>query len=158
MSRLFVAVSTSVLLGLASEVYAAESITIESDKTQLISVSVRPGTVVVGNPSIADVSINGNQIFVHGHGYGNTNIVILDLKGTQIANFDITVKQSTSNAMSVFRGPDRFSYACDPICESNLQPGDRLDYFKSIVESQAAKNELATGSETTEASAPTAPQ
>ncbi len=137
---------------------AAEGITIESDKTQMISVAVKPGTVVVGNPSIADISINGNQVFVHGHGYGNTNIIILDMQGNQLANFDVTVKQSVSNAVTLFRASNRFSMACDPVCEYNLQPGDQVDWFKGIAEQQAAKNDLATGSETTEAKAPTAPQ
>ncbi len=149
---------TMLFLAFAGQANAGEGITIESDKTQMISVATRPGTVVVGNPSIADISINGNQVFVHGHGYGNTNIIILDTQGNQIANFDVTVKQSVTNAMTVFRGPDRYSMACDPICESNLQPGDQKDSFKTIAEQQAAKNDLATGSETTEAKAPTAPQ
>jgi Pilus formation protein N terminal region len=135
-----------------------QGITIESDKTQMISIAVKPGTVVIGNPSIADVSINGNQVFVHGHGYGNTNIIILDTQGNQLANFDVTVKQSSSNAVSIFKGSTRFSMACDPICEYNLQPGDNKDWFKAIAEQQASKNDLATGSETTEASAPQAPQ
>ncbi len=136
----------------------AEGITIESDKTQMITVAVKPGTVVVGNPSIADISINGNQVFVHGHGYGNTNIIILDTQGNQLANFDVTVKQSISNAVTLFRSSSRYSMACDPICEFNLQPGDQVDWFKGIAEQQAAKNDLASGSETTEAKAPQAPQ
>jgi Pilus formation protein N terminal region len=137
---------------------ANQGITIESDKTQMISIAVKPGTVVVGNPSIADVSINGNQVFVHGHGYGNTNIIILDTTGNQLANFDVTVKQSVTNAVSVFKGSTRYSMACDPICEYNLQPGDSADWFKAIAEQQGTKNDLASGSETTEAQAPTAPQ
>jgi hypothetical protein len=119
---------------------------------------VKPGTVVVGNPSIADISINGNQVFVHGKGYGNTNIIILDTKGNQLANFDVTVKQSTANAVTVYKGGSRYSLACDPICESNLQTGDDPDWFKDLASQQGAKSSLATGSETSEAAAPTAPQ
>jgi hypothetical protein len=159
MSKLSCATSALALfLGLATAAIAAEPITIESDKTQMISVAVKPGTVVVGNPSIADISINGNQVFVHGHGYGNTNIIILDTQGNQLANYDVTVKQSTGNSVTLFRSSSRFSMACDPICEYNLQPGDNTDWFKSVAEQQATKNDLATGSETTEAKAPAAPQ
>jgi Pilus formation protein N terminal region len=151
-------VSAALFFLALTAVAGAEGITIESDKTQLISVAVKPGTVVVGNPSIADISINGNQVFVHGHGYGNTNIIILDMKGNQLANFDVTVKQSVTNAVTLFRASNRFSMACDPVCEYNLQPGDQIDWFKGIADQQAAKNDLASGSETTEAKAPTAPQ
>jgi Flp pilus assembly secretin CpaC len=136
----------------------AQSITIQSDKTQLISIMDKPGTVVVGNPSIADISVNGTQIFLHGHGFGNTNIFILDNKGELIANYDVTVEQAQSNAVSLFRGVSKFSYACSPTCESTLQVGDSAEWFKVLVEQQAAKNALASGSETTEAKAPTAPQ
>jgi hypothetical protein len=145
---------------MSASLAAADSLTIESDKTQMISLSVRPGVVVVGNPSIADVSINGTQVFVHGRGFGNTNIIVLDVQGAQIASFDITVKQSTSNAVSLYRGgiAQRYSYACDPVCENTLQVGDNPDWFKAIAEAQAGKSELATGSETSEANAPPAPQ
>lgn len=136
----------------------AESISIDSDKTQLITISTKPGTVVVGNPAIADVSLNGNQVFLHGHGFGNTNIIILDTKGEQIANFDVTVKQSDSNAVTLFKGSAKFSMVCGPVCEYDLEPGDTPELFKVILEQQAGKNSLATGSSTTEAKAPTAPQ
>jgi hypothetical protein len=149
---------TALAASLAASVASAESIAIESDKTILMRISAKPGTVVVGNPSIADVSINGEQIFLHGHGYGNTNIIILDNKGGQIANFDVTVKQAATDSVTLFRGSDRYSMACAPECEFVLQPGDNPEWFKAIVEQQASKNSLATGSETTEAQAPAAPQ
>jgi hypothetical protein len=158
MTRLWRAATTTLFIALNATMGAAEGITIESDKTQMITVAVKPGTVVVGNPSIADISINGNQVFVHGHGYGNTNIIIMDTQGNQLANFDVTVKQSVSNAVTLFRASNRYSMACDPVCEYNLQPGDQVDWFKGIAEQQAVKNDLASGSETTEAKAPTAPQ
>jgi hypothetical protein len=135
-----------------------QNITLEADKTVMITVAVSPGTVVVGNPSIADISINGNQIFVHGRGYGNTNIIILDPKNNMLANFDVTVKQSLTNAVTLYRGSVRYSLACDGICEDTLQPGDQIDHFKNVAEQQATKNDLATGSETTEAAAPQVPQ
>jgi Pilus formation protein N terminal region len=158
MTRYWRAAATTFLIAFSAAAAAAEGITIESDKTQLITVAVKPGTVVVGNPSIADISINGNQVFVHGHGYGNTNIIIMDTQGNQLANFDVTVKQSSSNAVTLFRAANRYSMACEPICEYNLQPGDQVDWFKGIAEQQGAKNDLASGSETTEAKAPSAAQ
>jgi hypothetical protein len=134
------------------------SISVESDKTQMISVAAKPGTVVVGNPSIADISMNGSQVFIHGRAYGNTNIIILDTKGNQLANFDVTVKQSTTNALSLYRGPARSSFACDPVCEANLQTGDDSQFFGSIMGMQTSKSSLATGSSSGEASAPAAGQ
>ncbi len=143
----------------------AESIVLESDKTILVKMADRPGTVVVGNPSIADVSINGQQVFLHGRGYGNTNVIILDMQGNQLANLDVAVKQAQSDAISVFRGLPknhefvyRISLQCAPTCEHNLQIGDSPDYYQKIFEANKAKNELATGSKTAEAAAPSAAQ
>jgi Pilus formation protein N terminal region len=143
----------------------AESVILESDKTVMVNMADRPGTVVVGNPAIADVSINGKTIFLHGRGFGNTNIIVLDLKGEQIANFDVTIKQAQTDAVTIFSARTgagapviRTSYLCAPTCESNLQIGDNADYFKLISEENKAKNELATGSKTAEAEAPSAAQ
>jgi ketopantoate hydroxymethyltransferase len=157
-ARLAAILTVSLAAATSSAVAAGETITLESDKTTMISVAVSPGTVVVGNPSIADISINGKQIFVHGRGYGNTNIIILDSQGAMLANFDVTVRQSLNNAVSLYRGSTRYSLACSDICEDTLQPGDSIDHFKNIAEQQSTKNDLATGSETTEAAAPQAPQ
>ncbi len=142
----------------------AESVILESDKTVMVNMADRPGTVVVGNPAIADVSINGKTIFLHGRGYGNTNVIVLDLKGMQLANFDVTTRQAQSDAVTVFaagvptEAVKRKSYVCSPTCEANLQIGDTIDQFKLISDSNKAKNELATGSKTAEAEAPSAAQ
>jgi hypothetical protein len=133
----------------------AESVILESDKTVMVNMADRTGTV----------SINGKTIFLHGRGFGNTNIIVLDLKGEQIANFDVTIKQAQTDAVTIFSARTgagapviRTSYLCAPTCESNLQIGDNADYFKLISEENKAKNELATGSKTAEAEAPSAAQ
>jgi hypothetical protein len=143
----------------------AETIVLEADKTVLVNMADRPGTVVVGNPSIADVSLNGKQVFLHGRGYGNTNIIVLDLQGNQLASLDVAVKQAQSDAVTVYRGLPknnevvyRVSLQCAPTCEHNLQIGDNPDFYQKIFEANKAKNELATGSKTAEAEAPSAAQ
>ncbi len=137
----------------------ATSVSIEADKTMLIKVAAKPGTVIVGNPAIADVSIiDSENVVLHGHGFGNTNIIILDNKGGQLANLDVTVNQSESNALTLYRGPTKYSMACAPVCDYVLQAGDNAEWFKAITEQQASKNTLATGSGSTEAKAPTAAQ
>ncbi len=144
---------------------SAESVVLESDKTVMVSMAERPGTVVVGNPAIADVSINGKTIFLHGRGFGNTNIIVLDVTGQQLANFDVLIKQAQSEAVTILAARTgtglpimRSSYQCAPTCEATLQIGDNADYFKLISEENKAKNELATGSKTAEAEAPSAAQ
>jgi hypothetical protein len=138
--------------------FSAQALTVQVDKSQLITVSSEPGTVVIGNPSIADVSINGKQVFVHGHSFGDTNLLILDTAGNQIANFDLTVAQNNENAVALFAGPNRFSYTCAPLCETTMQVGDAFSFTESIIKLNQGKSELATGKKSAEAAAPAAAQ
>jgi hypothetical protein len=143
----------------------AETIVLEADKTKLIKMTARPGTVVVGNPSIADVSIDGDKVFLHGRGFGNTNIIVLDLQGNELVNLDVSIKQAQTDAVTVYRGMPgnkeliyRVSLQCAPTCEHNLQIGDNTTLYQGLFEANKAKNELATGSKTAEAEAPSAAQ
>jgi Flp pilus assembly secretin CpaC len=157
--------TATVLAGLSGAAWA-ETITLESDKTVLVSMADRPGTVVVGNPSVADISINGKTIFLHGRAYGNTNMIVLDVNGNQLANFDVTIRQAQADAVSVFtirpsvmpEGTIRTSFTCTPTCESTLQVGDWANNFDAVAKTIKSKNEIATGSETAEAQAPSAAQ
>jgi Pilus formation protein N terminal region len=137
---------------------AAQYLEIQNDESQMLSVASAPGAVIVGNPSIADVSIDGNHVFVHGRSYGQTSLLILDSSGNQILNLDLAVKHTQVSNVALFRGTDRFSYSCTPYCEAELQIGDSPDNFKNVSEMVKTKTEIATGSKTAEAKAPAAPQ
>ena len=141
---------------------AGQPLIVQTDKSQLISVSAEPGAVVIGNPSIADITVNGKQIFVHGHAFGDTSLLVLDTAGNQIANFDITVAHNPDNGVTVFKGyltgAYRYSYTCAPHCESTIIPGDDGKYVSDLLTESQQKTEFATGKKTAEAAAPAAPQ
>jgi hypothetical protein len=137
---------------------AGQLLEIQSDETQLLTIAAPPGSVVIGNPSIADVSIDQNRVFVHGRGFGQTSLLILDIEGKQLANFDVTVKHTQVTNVALFKGTERMSFSCSPYCENELQIGDNIDHFKSISDMIMKKMEISTGSKTAEAKAPAAPQ
>lgn len=137
---------------------AGQLLQIQSDESQMLTIPANPGVVIVGNPSIADVSIDGTKVFVHGRGFGQTTLLILDTEGKQLANFDVTVTHTQVTNVAVFSGGPRYSYSCSPYCEAELQIGDNTDHFKSISDSIMKKMEISTGSKTAEAKAPAAPQ
>jgi hypothetical protein len=157
----------SLLAGAASvaltvgHVYAGTPITLVTDKSTMIMVSAEPATVVIGNPSIADVSLNGKQIFLHGHAFGDTNVLIYDSVGNKLADFDISVGLENEKMASVFVGgtePGRISYTCAPYCERSIQPGDKYGLTKQMLDVSTDKNHFATGKDSAEAAAPAAPQ
>ena len=126
---------------------AGTEVVVMADQARMISVPGEPGTVVVGNPNIADVSIQGQNVFIHGRNYGSTNVIFVDRDGKQIAALDVFVTNSGTSEMNVFRAGSRFSYNCASTCESTSQVGDNAEYFKAIMEENQGKGGLATGSQ-----------
>jgi uncharacterized Zn-binding protein involved in type VI secretion len=143
---------------------AGSPIAIQTDQTQMIALASDPGTVVVGNPSIADVSVNGKQVFMHGRAFGDTNVIILDTNGNQLANFDVTVVHAANNEVAIYSAQtiptaraSRFSYSCDPACQRVMIPGDEFETFKNIVSMNTSKFGLATSNKSADVS-PTSAQ
>ncbi len=122
---------------------AGTALTVLVDRSQLMQLNADPGTVVVGNPSMADVSLNGRQLFISGHSAGETNLMVFDQSGEKIADYDITVMQVGENAMTVFKGSaggvERLSYACAPICERSMIVGDDSRELSSLIGNNGTK-------------------
>jgi Pilus formation protein N terminal region len=152
---LFGAALLTIICGAEQAALAGSPITIQTDQTQLIAISADPGTVVVGNPSIADVSVSGRRVFLHGRGFGSTNIMILDIAGNQLANFDVTVTHDHPNELvMVTSSPARpkilvDTYSCAPTCYHAMIPGDAG--FGEMVGANSTKAGLASGSKSLDA-------
>jgi len=131
-------------------------ITVQVDQSQLVMLSTDPATVVVGNPSMADISLNGKQMFIHGHSFGETNIMVFDAAGNKILNLYVSVAHRTDNQLSIFMSnghstmPARYTYTCAPNCEPNMMVGDQQDWMPLILGNNQAKYKFATGSLTSD--------
>jgi hypothetical protein len=132
---------------------APSPITVEIDQSQLVMLTTDPATVVVGNPSIADISLNGKQMFLHGHSFGETNIMVFDASGNKIVNYYVSVAHRTDNQVTLFAAStrhldsvDRYTYTCAPNCEGNMMVGDSSAFFGNTMGNSQAKYKFATGS------------
>ena len=141
--------------------FAGSPITVYTDQTQMLALTSEPGTIVVGNPSIADVSVDGKRVFLHGRSYGNTNITILDPQGNQLANFEVSVTHDANNEVAIFSAnsnpterPSRASYVCDPLCQKAVIAGDNPSFFGEIAGMNGQKTSAALGSANTPVVAP----
>ncbi len=147
---------------LSGHALADQALDVEIDSSRMLTVQANPGAVIVGNPSIADVSLHLDKVFVHGRSFGQTNLIILDQKGEPIGQFDIMVKHTAESAVAVYEGTGavvmRRSYTCWPLCEADMQVGDGFERFDGIIKGNMAKTKFATGEESSEAKAPAAPQ
>jgi Flp pilus assembly secretin CpaC len=124
----------------------SDIIAVNVDQAKLIKLPPRIATIVVGNPLIADVTMQpGGLIVVTGKGYGATNVIAMDRAGTIVADRTIQVSGPTDKVVTVYRGVDRESYSCMPICQRRVTLGDSEGYFKSTIEQAGSLNTQATG-------------
>jgi Flp pilus assembly secretin CpaC len=114
---------------------SAGTIAVNVDQARLVKLPARVATIVVGNPLIADVALQaGGVIVVTGKGYGATNFIAMDRTGEVLVDRQIQVEGPTDQLITVYRGVDRESYSCMPICQRRITLGDGENYFKSTMD------------------------
>ena len=102
---------------------------------------------MVGNPLIADVTLQaGGIIVVTGKGYGATNFIALDRAGEVVVDRLIQVEGPSDQLVTVYRGVERESYSCMPICQRRVTLGDGGDYFKATMDQAGSLSGTASGS------------
>ena len=126
---------------------APEMVAVNVDQAKLVRLPGKVATIVVGNPMIADVTLQpGGIIVVTGKGYGATNFIALDRAGEIVVDRMIQVEGPTDyQLITVYRGVERESYSCMPVCQRRVTLGDGGEYFKSTLEQAGTLNGTATG-------------
>ena len=125
---------------------AAESISVIVDQAKLIKLPDKVATIVVGNPLIADVSLQpGGMMVVTGKGYGTTNVMALDRQGTVVVDRMVQVEGPTDKLVTVYRGVERESYSCTPICQRRVTLGDTSTYFDAQLNQSGSLSRQASG-------------
>jgi Flp pilus assembly secretin CpaC len=124
----------------------AADVAVILDQAKLIKLPDKVATIVIGNPLIADASLQaGGLMVVTGKGYGTTNLVVLDRTGAVLMEKSILVQGPRANVVVVYRGVERESYSCAPNCERRITLGDSNAYFESTIAQTAARSGLAQG-------------
>ena len=125
----------------------AASISVNVDQAKLVKLPDRVATIVVGNPMIADVTLqNGGIIVVTGKGYGATNFIAMDRSGQILDDRQIQVAGPTDQLVTIYRGVDRETYSCMPICQRRVTLGDGDNYFKSVMDQAGSLSSQSAGS------------
>jgi len=125
---------------------AADRLTIVLDQAQVIRMPEHTATIVVGNPLIADVSVQrGGMMVITGKGYGVTNLIALDQRGNTLTEQTIEVQGPRDNVVIVHRGIERETYSCTPKCERRATLGDAAAYFDAMLTQIGQRNDLAQG-------------
>src|SRR4051794_38497845 len=125
----------------------ADTIAVNVDQAKLVKIPSRVSTIVVGNPLIADVTLQtGGIIVVTGKGYGATNFVAMDRSGEVLVDRVIQVEGPTDQLVTIYRGVDRESYSCLPICQRRVTLGDGENYFKATIDQAGSLSSQASRS------------
>ena len=129
---------------------AADSILVNVDQAKLVKLPSKVATIVVGNPLIADVTLqNGGIIVVTGKGYGATNFIAMDRAGDILVDRVIQVEGPTDQLVTVYRGVERESWSCMPVCQRRVTLGDGESYFKAAIDQAGSLSSQASGSAAT---------
>src|SRR5262245_6597098 len=130
----------------ASNFAVGAGIEVVLDQAKVIKIPERATTVVIGNPLIADISVQtGGMVVVTGKGYGATNIIALDQRGAILMEDTIQVRGPNEHVVVVFRGVDRESYSCTPKCERRITLGDSTAYFDAVIAQTGRRDGQAGG-------------
>ncbi|MDJ1157650.1 pilus assembly protein N-terminal domain-containing protein [Chelatococcus sp. SYSU_G07232] len=123
-----------------------DAVDVVVDQAKIVRLPERAQTVIVGNPMIADVTVQKNGILVvTGKSYGVTNLIALDATGNMLAESMIRVQAPSEAIITVQRGLERESYSCTPNCQPSVILGDNNKYFGEISGQAGQRNSLASG-------------
>ncbi len=119
----------------------ADTFTVSLDQAQIMRLPEKVATIVIGNPLIADATLqSGGILVVTGKGYGATNLLAMDRNGKIVMDTKVQVVGATgANLIVVYKGAARESYSCAPECSPRATLGDDNKYFSETIGQSGAR-------------------
>jgi Flp pilus assembly secretin CpaC len=140
--------SAAMLAAVATDIgsAAAADMIVKYDQSQLLKLPRPAADIIIGNPNIADVSIQGgNLLVVTGKSFGITNIIILDADRNVIQDQRVMVERDVNKIVHLQRGTNRQSWNCSPQCNPTVTVGDDPLYFSQSMSNATSKIKNAEG-------------
>lgn len=124
----------------------AGEVQVALDQSRPISLPDSATGVVIGNPSVAGVSIqNDRLLFVTGRSYGSTNLIVVGPTGRPIFETRVTVIPDETNVVMVTRGAATARLDCNPLCRRRPDISDDQQAFTQTNEQISTRNSQAAG-------------
>ena len=132
-------------LAMAGVAHAGE-VQVALDQSRSITLPDSATGVVIGNPSVAGVSVqNDRLLFVTGRSYGSTNLIVVGPTGRPIFETRVTVIPDETNVVMVTRGAATARLDCNPLCRRRPDISDDQAAFAQTNEQIATRNSQAAG-------------
>ena len=78
------------------------------DRAKVMRISRPADVVILGNPAIADATIQDNQtLIITGRSFGSTNLIVLDAAGQPIADEIVNVTATNDDVVTVYKRASR---------------------------------------------------
>lgn len=124
----------------------AGEVQVALDQSRPITLPDSATGVVIGNPSVAGVSIqNDRLLFVTGRSYGSTNLIVVGPTGRPIFETRVTVIPDETNVVMVTRGGATARLDCNPLCRRRPDISDDSQAFSQTNEQISTRNSQAAG-------------
>ncbi len=137
--------AAATLLVVSGTSYANDLI-VRYDQSQLLRLPRAISQIIIGNPSIADASVQAsNLLVVTGKTFGVTNIIALDQQGNVIQDQRVIVQRDSVRMVNLHKGSQRQSFTCAPECTPTVTIGDDTDYFSKISDHAQKKTKFSSG-------------
>ena len=120
-----VALLAALAAPVAAHAEGTDPINVKVNMARILRISAPAATVIIGNPGVADVTIQDPQTLVlTGKSYGQTNLIVLDNAGNPVADTMISVIQAQNDLVTMFNGLARSTMVCAPVCQPMIMMGD----------------------------------
>jgi hypothetical protein len=118
-----------------------EQIAVYLDQSRVLKLPDRTATLVVGNPLIADISVQaGGVLVLTGKSFGTTNLIALDRNGALLMEHPVQVHGPRDSVVAVYRGVERETYSCTPECNRRIMLGDSATAFTANMNQYTSLN------------------
>ena len=134
-------------IGLAGSATAAnEPIDVTIDFAKIVKLPGPAHTIIVGNPGIADASVDDEQTLVlTGKTAGTTNLIVLDAEGSEVVNSVVRVSSYIRQLTTIFYGVTRQTFSCAPVCEQVISVGDDRERFETATSQIQVRRDFSLG-------------
>lgn len=126
--------------GILTASASANDLIVKYDQSQLIRLPRPVADIIIGNASIADVTVkSSNLMIVTGKSFGVTNIIALDADKNIIQDQRIIVQRDEVATVNLHAGSSRRSYNCSPQCNPSITVGDDKEYINLVASTTSQK-------------------
>lgn len=137
-----IGLTAALAVALVQPAFSEDTVDLVIDFAKVLQLSEPVSTIIIGNPGIADATVQDDQtIVLTGKAAGMTNLIAMNGDGEELANVVVRVASNVRRLTTVFYGSKRQTFSCAPTCEHVISVGDDAEKFetaKTQIESRQA--------------------